>query len=148
MFEPAKSDVDNSEFPIDPMCDTDEIHIIVNVIWYVFQLSNCLQLTMDRNTAQQYFQPDILELWTFGCLNEEVSVVMCDVFLGRCSKTLRAAWTWMASFLLCTARTAAKSPLTTSSSCWLTSGSESLPHFCYLSKCLVTVAQTHFHAFF
>lgn len=64
-----------------------------------------------------------------------------DVFPGRCLKTPRAAWTWMGSFLLCTARTAAKSPPTTSSSCWPTSGSESSPHFCYFSERLVTVAQ-------
>lgn len=69
---------------------------------------------------------------------------MCNVFLGRCLKTLMEAWTWMASFLLCTAKTAAKYPLTTSSGSWLTSGSESSQLFCYLSGCLITVAQTHF----
>lgn len=60
----------------------------------------------------------------------------------------RAAWTWTESFLLCTARTAAKSPPTTSSSCWPTSGSESLPisygthlfsfnHLCFLHNPLL-----------
>lgn len=69
------------------------------------------------------------------------------LFPGRCSKMLRAAWTWMGSFLLSTARTAAKSPLMTSSSCWLTSGSESSALFCYFSESLVTVAQnTHVRA--
>lgn len=78
-------------------------------------------------------------MWIFCCLLE--AVALCNMFPGRCSKTLRAAWTWMGSFLLSTAKTAAKLPPTTSSSCWPTSGSESSPLFCYYSECLVTVAQ-------
>lgn len=62
-------------------------------------------------------------------------VVTCHMFPGRCSKTPRAAWTWTGSFLLSIARTAAKSPLMTSSSCWLTSGSKSSPLFCYFKQC-------------
>ena len=60
------------------------------------------------------------------------------VFPGRCSKMLRAAWTWTGSFLRCTDTTAAKSPPMTSSSCWPTSGSESSPLSCYFSPCICT----------
>lgn len=73
------------------------------------------------------------EMWVCGCLHEAALVWMCRVFPGRCSKMPWAAWTWMGSFLLSTGRTAAKSPPMTSSSCLLTSGSESFP----LLKCLI-----------
>lgn len=55
-----------------------------------------------------------------------------NMFPGKCSKMLREVWTWTASFLHCTDRTAVKSPPMTSSSCWLTSESESRLPFCFL----------------
>lgn len=55
-----------------------------------------------------------------------------NMFPGKCSKMLREVWTWTASFLHCTDRTAVKSPPMTSSSCWLTSESESRSPFCFL----------------
>lgn len=66
--------------------------------------------------------PNVSAPYLFFIFHHDTFFFFC--FLGRCSKMLREAWTWTESFPLCTARTAANSPPTTSSSCWLTSESE------------------------
>lgn len=59
-----------------------------------------------------------------NCLTVGARGDMSALLPGKCSKMLRAVWTWTGSSLLSTARTATRSPRMTSSSCWPTSGSE------------------------